>query len=86
MDLTVNQAAAWSVELETTFTSSAEPGRGNENLEVSFSTIILHPSLDILIVESYYFGIFLSRKGKKNTLPSLPSFPNAKIDNPVESN
>ena len=84
MDFAVNETAARSVELEPTFTSSAEPGRGNESLEVSFSTVT---------PKSRYFDttlvFFLSRKGKRTYSLSfflLPSFPKAKIDNPVKSN
>ena len=32
MDLAVNKTTAWSVELESTFTSRAEPGEGEHKI------------------------------------------------------
>ena len=61
MDLAVNKTTAWSVELESTFTSRAEPGEGKHKI------MKVHE-----IIESCYLDIFLSQ----NTLlphKSLPS-------------
>ena len=57
MDLTVNKTTAWSVELESTFTSCAEPGEWKAIMKVHkiieshylnnilFSCLRIHPSL-----------------------------------------
>ena len=60
MDLAVNKTTAWSVELESTFTSRAEPGEWKVIMKV-------HE-----IVESHYLDILLSQN---TPLPhkSLPS-------------
>ena len=61
MDLAVNKTTAWSVELESTFTSRAEPGEGKHKI------MKVHE-----IIESCYLDIFLSQNTPLlSQIPSL---------------
>ena len=62
MDLAVNKTTAWSVELESTFTSCAEPGEGKHKITK------VHEKIE----SCYYLDVFLSQN---TPLPhkSLPS-------------
>ena len=73
MDLAVNKTTAWSVELESTFTSRAEPGEGK------YKITRVHKIIELL------FRYFLvSEYIPPSQIPSLsPALPRFKIANLV---